>query len=274
MRREGCYMVTEIISGSVVERRKTRIRRSPKKRGKRVKGSSSERKQVGNREYAKLQLARAINCNFCQGDLWLTLSYSREGLEKVGDDFKAADHAAGLFLDRLGRRFKKLGKEFRWIRNTSQIDGDTGEVVRLHHHLILPGGAFTVRDKCLWIGEERVEEIWGLGEIDYQIMRRQKDFKPIANYIVNQGRFLPDEKKWSCSRNLKKPIVRRRTVTSGGALRVPAGAVELPGCRYDPERGVNYVRYIKPERSGKVGGHKETAAAMERAEDAGGGDGL
>lgn len=63
---------------------------------------------------------------------------------------------------------------------------------------------------------------------------------------------------------MKKPIVRREVVTSGGQLRVPPGAVELPGTRYDPEKGQNVVRYIPAARDPrrKVGGHKEMALAL------------
>lgn len=265
-------MVTTIISGEVVERRKTRVRQNPKKRGGRIRGNSSEKKIVGNKEYAKLALARIINCNFSAGDLWLTLKYDEEGLASVGDEFEAADHQAALFLERIGRRLKKLGVIFRWIRCTSNLDGDTGEAVRLHNHLLIPGGAFVIRDRELWIGEEKVEDIWGKGGVDWQILRKQKDYKRLANYIVNQARNLPDEKKWHTSRNMKKPIVRRRIATTGGALRVPAGAKELPGSKYDPERGMNYVRYIKPDPKAKVGGHKETAIAVgSEADDSGGG---
>jgi len=47
--KEGMYMITKIISGSVVERRKTYVGRRPSRRGARIKGSSSEKKQETNR---------------------------------------------------------------------------------------------------------------------------------------------------------------------------------------------------------------------------------
>ena len=120
-----------------------------------------------------------------------------------------------------------------------------------------------------------MDAIWGLGDVDVQFLRHQADYKPLADYIVNQSRGVPDEKKWTCSRNMKKPIIRREVVTSGGQLRIPAGAVELPGTRYDPEKGQNFVRYIPRAKDprGKVGGHKEMALAMA-GEEGGGGGGL
>lgn len=81
-------MVTKIISGAVVERRKSRITRRPAKRGGRIRGNSGEKKIVGNREYAKLALARVLNCNFAPGDLWLTAKFDPEGLEKIGGTYE------------------------------------------------------------------------------------------------------------------------------------------------------------------------------------------
>lgn len=274
--KEGLYMITKIISGEVVERRKTRITRRPARRGGRTRGNSSEKKIAGNLEYAKLQLARTLNCNYTRGDLWLTLTYDTAGLEKIHDDYETAKKEAGKFVDRLVYRLKKQGLVTRWVLSTSCIDGETGEVVRLHHHLVITGEGFRVEGRTLMLGEECLDDIWGNGTVDYKALRNQKDYKPLADYIVNQARHVPDEKKWTCSRNMKKPIVRREVVTGGGQLRVPAGAMELPGTRYDPEKNQNFVRYIPKERDPgkKIGGHKEMALALAGEDDTGGGGDL
>lgn len=276
--KEGLYMVTKIVSGNVVERRKTRITRRPAKRGGRVRGNSSEKKLVGNREYAKLALARTINCNMTPGDLWLTAKFDETGLEAIGGNFEGARKAGRKFIDRLVYRMKKLGIVCKWFLAASEIDGETGELVRPHVHIIITGEGFSIREKRLYFGEELVDDIWGLGTVDWQPLRHQQDYYPLASYLVNQARGVADEKKWTCSRNMKKPKVTREIVTSGGQLRVPAGAVELPGTRYDPEKGQNYVRYI-PKRQDprrKVGGHKEMAVAMagDPPEESVSGDGL
>lgn len=273
--QEGLYMVTKIISGTVVERRKTRITRRPAKRGGRIRGNSSEKKIVGNREYAKLALARVLNCNFAPGDLWLTAKFDPRGLEEIGGTYEGAKAAGKKFIDRMVYRLRKMGLVTRWVLAPSEIDGETGQLVRPHVHIVISGDAFSLRDKQLYLGTESVDAIWGLGCVDVQFLRHQADYKPLADYIVNQSRGVPDEKKWTCSRNMKKPIIRREVVTSGGQLRIPAGAVELPGTRYDPEKGQNFVRYIpraKDPRE-KIGGHKEMALAMA-GEEGGGGGGL
>lgn len=266
-------MVTKIVSGAVVERRKTRITRRPARRGGRVRGNSSEKKIVGNREHAKLALARVLNCNFGPGDLWLTAKFDPQGLEAIGGTYEGAKAAGRKFIDRMVYRLRKLGLSPKWVLAPSEIDGETGQLVRLHVHIILPGDGFSLRNKRLYLGEEPVDDIWGLGCVDVQFLRHQADYKPLADYIVNQSRGVPDEKKWTCSRNMKKPIVRREVVAGGGQLRIPPGAVELPGTRYDPEKGQNFVRYIpraKDPRS-KIGGHREMALAMAGEEGGGGG---
>lgn len=270
---EGMYMIEKIISGDVVERRKTRIYRQSAKRGGRIKGNSSEKKIAGNNEHAKLQLARTLNCNMAAGDVWLTATFDEEGLEAVGGNYEGAKKAGRKFIDRCVYRLKKQGIVCKWILAPSEIDGETGELVRPHVHIVMTGKGFSMQDGVLRLLGEAVEKIWGLGSVDVKFLRHQKDFYPLAVYIVNQSRGVPDEKKWTASRNMKKPIIRRQIVTSGGQLRVPAGATELPGTKYDPEKNQNFVRYIPKQTDvrKKVGGHKEMAIAREG--DTGGGDG-
>ena len=102
-------MITKIVSGEVVERRKSKITRRPAKRGGRIRGNSSEKKIVGNKEHAKLQLTRTLNCNFVPGDLWLTAKFDQEGLEAIGGTFEGARKAGRKFIDRLAYRLRKMG---------------------------------------------------------------------------------------------------------------------------------------------------------------------
>ena len=270
-KQEGLYMIEKIISGGVVERRKTKIYRRPAKRGGRIRGNSGEKKLLGNKERAKLMLAREFNCNLSAGDLWLTATFSDEALQRVGDNYEAAKKEGKKFIERMAYRLKKMGIVCKWWLIPSVTDGDTREVVRPHVHIIITGEGFRMQDKQMYLGNELLSAIWGNGSVDVRFVRNQVDYYPLAAYIVNQARGAADEKKWTCSRNLKKPVVRREIVTSGGQLRVPAGATELVGTKYDPEKNQNFVRYIpqKKDVSKKIGGHKEMALAM--SVDTGGG---
>lgn len=275
--REGMYVITKIVSGSVVERRKSKTMRRPSKRGGRVRGNSSEKKMEGNRQYAILQLTRSFNCNLRPGDVWLTLKLDEEHMACCGGTFEGVKKEAKKFVDRLCYRMKKAGVVCKWYLAPSEIDGETGELVRPHAHLVMTGTGFRMEDGVLLLRNECVDDIWGQGSVDVQFVRHQKDYYPLAKYIINQSRGVPDEKKYTCSRNLKKPKITRSVVFSGAQLRVPAGATVLPGTRYDPEAGQDFVRYIPADRqeraARKVGGHRELAGALaaEPGEEADGG---
>lgn len=264
--REGMYMITKIESGSVVERRKSKTMRRPSKRRNRVRGNSSEKKMEGNRQYAILQLTRSFNCNLQPGDVWLTLKLDEEHMTCCGGTFEGVKKEAKKFVDRLCYRMKKAGVVCKWYLAPSEIDGETGELVRPHAHLVMTGQGFRMENGVLFLRDERVDDIWGQGSVDVQFVRHQKDYYPLAKYIINQSRGVPDEKKYTCSRNLKKPKITRTVVFSGAQLRVPAGATVLPGTRYDPEAGQDFVRYIPADRREravrKVGGRRELARAQ------------
>lgn len=272
--KEGMYMITKIISGSVVERRKTYVGRRPSRRGARIKGASSEKKQENNRQQAILALARTLNCNYSHGDGYLTLSFTDEALAACGGTLEGAKKAGRNFLDRVSYRMKKHGEVLKWVMVPSELDGETGELVRVHVHVVISGHGLRLEDGVFYLYDEKLEDVWGNGEVDVQILRRQKDYYPLARYLVMQARGVADEKKYSVSRNMVKPRVEHLYTWSPAPLRVPAGASALPGTRYDPETGVNFVRYIPAQRNParKVGGSKEMAIACA-GEPVEGGDG-
>ena len=249
-------MIRTYKSGQVVEKVKFWVPaqarpRSPKK------AATSARKQEENDRSAIKHLARMINCNYSYGDLWLTLKYTPEGFEHIaGDDpdevLKAAEHDLELFIRRLRRRFQKEGRELLIIAGTSDTDGDTGELVRPHHHVIMPREAFEI---C--------QQEWKFGSIDYQTLKDQKDYTPLAAYICRQGRRKAGECRWKASRNLKKPAVFEEVTQRKGELRPAPGAIVKEIGRYDEESGNHYIRYI-PKKREKRGGHRQGAEAPEQ----------
>lgn len=245
-------MITKITSGSVVERRKAYVGRRPSRRGARIKGASSEKKQENNRQQAILALARTLNCNYTNGDGYLTLSFTDEALTACGGTLAGAKKEARKFADRVAYRMKK-------------------------HGVVISGHGLRLEDGVFWLYGEKLDDVWGNGTVDVQILRRQKDYYPLARYLILQARGVADEKKYSVSRNMVKPKVEHLYTWSPAPLRVPAGASALPGTRYDPEAGVNFVRYIPAQRdpARKVGGSKEMAVACAGEPVEGGdGDGL
>ena len=240
----GKWMVREYDSNGVIEKSKYWVsaqtkRRSPKK------AASSHRKQDENDQAAVKVLARLINCNARHGDLWSTLSWSDAGIDLLcrengieRDDVdavkKAADHELTLYLRRMRR---VLGPAYWYIAITSDMDGETGELERVHHHIIMPRVAFEV---C--------QEQWKYGEVDYKLLKNQPDYTPIAVYICKQCRRNANERRWKASRNLKKPKVTETETRIKGELHIPHGATVLDIGHYDIESGNHYVRYIRKQR--------------------------
>lgn len=274
MQREGLYLITKIISGEVVERRKSYVGRKLTRRGARIKGNSSERKQEGNVRSAMLALARVLNCNFSHGDALLTLNFGAAGLEECGGTIEGATKLARNFIDRMARRMKKHGDVLKWVLVPSERSGETGEAARVHVHLVVSGHGLRLEEGEFYLYDQKLNALWGRGTVDVQVLRHQKDYYPLAVYLIRQARRGADEKKYSVSRNMVKPRIERTYVTSAAQLRAPAGATVLPGTRFDPEHGVNVVRYLRRVKTPelKVGGHRELALAMS-AEAAGDEDG-
>ena len=53
----------------------------------------------------------------------------------------AADHELQLVIRRVKRELDKAGVSLRYVAVTSDMDGDTGETVRVHHHLVVDRAA-------------------------------------------------------------------------------------------------------------------------------------
>lgn len=242
--RGGKWMIRTYKSGQVVEKSKFWVPEQTRPRGKRT-AVSSPRKRDENDRAAVKQCARLINCNMRPGDLWLTLSYSDAGLERLGpgdaDEIRErADHQLELWIRRIRRR---LGAELFYFAGTSDLDGETGELTRPHHHVLVPA----------WAAECVAQ--WKLGSVDIRHLRDQGDYTPIALYICRQCRRTANERRWKHSANLKKPEVYETESYEKAPLRPSPGARVLDQGRYCEESGNHYIRYI-PKKREKRGGHK------------------
>lgn len=151
---------------------------------------------------------------------------------------RAAEHQAKLYLRRIGR---KIRHKAVWI--TADIDGSTGELVRIHHHIPLCPEA---GQNVSW---DLLRDQWKLGGVNIQRFYG-RDYTAMANYLMRQVRHRPDAKKYSCSRGLEMPQPEERIVLAAhNEIRTPAGAQVLER-QYNEEHVGQYVRYIvrKKER--------------------------
>lgn len=277
MREErGKWMVIRRTSGKVVELSTVFVSANTKPRRNKRKGTTTAQKQDENERDAVKRLARIINANYAHGDLFLTATYDDDGFadlarralagRKEGEStedavLRAAEHDASLYLRRLQRHLKSQGVDpdkIRIVVSTSDMDGKTQEIVRPHHHIILPRVSF-----------ETAAKAWNLGSVEYQILKNQDDYTPLAAYICAQVRRRPDAKKWRTTRNMKKTVVNERWATEDEILK-PDRHGKLTG-RNNWEKGKpQYIRFVKgaamPAGRGERKKLEEALEALAKAE--------
>lgn len=242
-------MEYKIISGRTVEIRRVMMSvrrqddRSPR-RGKRVKGKTTLRKILANEREAVKNLARILNCNFKQGDMWITLTYPEEYLPESPE---AADREFAKFLRKLRALAKKeTGKNPVYVTSPPcDADPRTGERVRLHYHVVMPAVAY-----------EQVIKLWPQADVTYRRLDGRGDYTGIARYICGQSAHAPGKKRWRCSKGLKKPIYTEPVpVKAGERVYIPRSAsLKEKADLTDSETGMSslYVRYTRarPDKPG------------------------
>ena len=274
--KEGYFCIRTYEAGAIGEKTKFFV---PGKRAENGKLSRRQRnairKQEQNEYSSQKSLARILNANFGAGDLFLGLDYSDDGLKRVlewgrkqglpvdAEDetvrqdaiWEAASHELDIALRRVRRKLDKEGMELKAVYITSDMNGETGEIVRVHHHLIVNGG---VQDAFVNAWEKD-----GLGGVSWSpLWDNQLDRTPIAEYLIKQVRRIPDAKKYRSTRNLVRPVPKTRVVYTDNELLVPKGGKLIfrqemkAGGRVsasDLNRQAQYIRYILPEKKRSPG---------------------
>ena len=223
-----------------------------------------------NLRAAVKHLARVLNCNFRSGDMHLTLKYDDTHLPA---DWKAQEQDAAAFIRRLKKALQLQGvTEVRWVSLCSDKDGDTGEQVRPHIHLVVTGRGISWTDGAWRIGEKSLTDIWGNGSVYGEPLRDQADYTALAIYLLRQAGNQIDRKKYHVARNMAKPIIEESIARTGRELTAPRNSRVVERA-YDAATGTNYVRYTLPaaeeEAAGGTGGGKPSGGGK-----GGGGHGL
>lgn len=157
-----------------------------------------------NQKRREEKLRRIILTNFKRDDVYLTLTYAKEP-----ESYKEAKKKLSKFLRTLRRKYRKAGKELKYIYTTES----RGK--RIHHHLLLN----YENGVC---SRELVQECWKEGIINYYAYLHYdggtEDARRMASYLIKEtGRSIRegDQKvSYVPSRNLKKPKVYYRTIQS------------------------------------------------------------
>lgn len=255
MTENGYWGTKTYHSGRIGEKVKFFV---PYARGRKVEKSTPE-KIASNANNVTRTVARYINDNFRYGDGWLALTYDakryarmltrakrmmKENAELSEQDaiWFAAQHEGELLMDRVRREAKRQGLELRYLLTTSDLDSKTGEMVRIHHHLI-------VCKECA----EIIKAKWGAAEYADQERPEWKDklwnmtdYTPLAEYIMGQVRHISNAKRYTPSRNLIKRQPKTRRVISGARIRLPKGCELLYADPYTGKHDCQYIRYLLP----------------------------
>ena len=259
---DGQWVMHTYEAGEIGEKIKFFVHggRTTEKITRREKNEMKKGKQ--NAYSATKTLARLLNANFRKGGVLLGLDYSENAWmdlyayakeqftkgkgsdpdseleqERLDAIWQAASHALECCMRRVKRALKAEGIELKWCAITSDMDGDTGEVVRVHHHLV-------INEEAVGAFQKKWEN---LGNVEFDSMwTNQKDRTPIAEYFIRQVRRIPDAKKYRSSRNLIRPQPVKRICTEA-EISVPKGCRLIHRSEYGPGQP-QYIRYEIPER--------------------------
>jgi hypothetical protein len=147
----------------------------------------------------------------------------------------AADRTLANCIRRVKRELAKDGIELKYISVTADVDGKTGEAVRVHHHLIVKREA---RDAFVHKWQDL-----GLGGVSWSPLEKQDDYLEIAKYLLAQARRSREgEHKYTASRNLVRPQPKDRVAASSSEVRVPKGCRLLHRQEFKPGKA-QYIRY-------------------------------
>ena len=238
------------------------------------KAKSQEDKRDDNARQAVRVAARILNCNYCQEDKMLTFTYSDEAYDRLFaglDPDQTLEKAKGVLTDEVAKvRRKSKGNaaaDMRTFAVTADMDGETGEVVRVHHHVVVTAAA-----------AEALADQWHYGIVHTENLYGQDDYTPLAAYLLGQVRHREGKKSYSCSRNMVKPKVEEMVLDEipDNEIRVQPGARVLDRTPYREGTINQYVRYKRKPKAAKRGGHKIMNTACGRTdggEDAEGGFG-
>lgn len=222
------------------------------------RAKSQEDKRDENARQAVRVAARILNCNYTSEDVLLTLTYSDEKHERLFDGLgpdeiweKAKKVLSGK-VENARKEFKRADStanlEMRTFCVTADMDQQTGELVRVHHHVVVTSEA-----------ADFVEARWNCGLVHRENLYRQDDYTPLAAYLLGQVRHFEGKKKYSTSRNMVKPIVEEQVLEEvpENEIKVQPGAKVLDRTPYREGLVSQYVRYKRRKKMGKKGGHKE-----------------
>lgn len=197
------YIRIEYICGDVIEVEKIHTGRYGAPGQKRQKKKKPTREEVAkqNELNAIKKLRRKMNCNFGIGDYHMTLTYKKE----LRPDPEGVRKIISQFLKKLRALYRKHEAELKYIMTTEY------KSKAIHHHLVI-NGADT------WNVPAEIQKIWKYGRPKFTTLDDTGNYGQLAEYFVKEtgSSFRepdnPNKSRYTCSRNLKEPIVRKKVL--------------------------------------------------------------
>lgn len=183
------------------------------KRGKKKKVTEPKQRDLNDKN-AKRYLVQLGNGNFTIGDLHVSCTYSSKYLH---ESIEEAEKIVANYLRRVAYRRKKLLlPPLKYILVTEYKFSKDGEtIVRVHHHIIMNGGLPRDDVELMWTAqrinwkkaEKDQEYRAGIEQMGWvnadRLQMNENGIEALCKYIVKEPK---GKKRWSSSRNLKRPM--------------------------------------------------------------------
>ena len=220
------YVEKRIYSGDILEVERYSVTKGGRPRGSRNAEQPGKDQAELNSVQSWRLLFRMLNCNFSRdaGDMCITLRFA----EMVTRAEANREYAA--FLRRVRNARQRM--ELEPLRYICVRESQSG---REHAHVIVNAG----------IPFEMLSQMWKPGTLWCSRLDDTNNYKELARYLTNQHKprkgsdsqenakepHRKHQRSWTCSRNLQKPIVKKRPcrpVTLNTMPRAPKGYELLP----------------------------------------------
>ena len=193
------YVKETYTCGAYVEIKKyysSRYGKKGVKRGPYAEPTKEEMERI-NEKHAVTQLRRLIETNFTPGDYHVVLTYRKQDRPGVQEAKKRTEK----FLRKLRSGYKAARCELKYISVTEK------EARSIHHHLIV-----NACDPAI------LQNAWEWGSVHITMLYDEGHYEDLADYLIKETRrtFLSKDriqgKRWTASRNLKQPNVKKEIV--------------------------------------------------------------
>lgn len=157
-----------------------------------------EQMQKANERQSEKKLRGELEENFEGGDLHNVLTYAINPPDPV-----QAKKYLDKFLRGVRREMRKIGKELKYIIVTEYKN------TRIHHHVIMN-----------YFDLAALQKLWPYGKIRPTLLDDSGDYHRLAAYLIKETSKTfrdPDatqRQRWTPSRNLKKPNIKKEVVRS------------------------------------------------------------